>query len=74
MLWCPKRDIAASRPAVRVYRAMSEYVADNGLDPYCFGMTFDRIADLAGYASKSKAREALLLAADAASLCAWIPA
>lgn len=65
MIWCPKSDIGTRKPAVRVYRALSEYVIDNGLDPFCFGMTFDRIADLAGYAGKGKARDALLLAVDA---------
>jgi hypothetical protein len=64
MIRYPKNNIDAPRPAARVYRALCEYVTDNGLDARCFGMSFDRVADIAGYVSKGKAREALLRAVD----------
>lgn len=59
---CPKNKLDAPRGAVRVYQALWKYVLDYGLDPCCFGMSFERIADLTGYSGATKAREAVLKA------------
>jgi hypothetical protein len=59
---CPKNKLDAPKGAVRVYQALWKYVLDYALDPCCFGMSFERIADLADYSGATKAREAVLKA------------
>jgi hypothetical protein len=64
-IWLPKLSQDAPKPALRVYRALYEYVREVGLDWNCFGITYARIAELAEYAGKPKARDAVSLAIDA---------
>lgn len=53
------------RPAVRAYNALANWVLTVGLDAHCFGITYERAANLMGYADKADARAAILKAQDA---------
>lgn len=54
-IWYLKDKNDVPTGALRVCAALAEYVWQAGLDPHCFGMSYGRIADLSGYASKRMA-------------------
>lgn len=64
-IWLPKIDVPGPTAALRAYLALVEYVLENALDPNCFGITYDRIADLSGYACKGTTWKAVNAAIDA---------
>jgi hypothetical protein len=47
------------------YEALAGYVAENRLEPHALGITYGRIADLAGFPTKSVAQRAIIEAEDA---------
>lgn len=55
-------ELKVSPKAWRIYHSLATYVQARGLDPYCLGMDYARLADLAGYTDKSQAYRAAKLA------------
>jgi hypothetical protein len=50
-----QESLPAGGSALRVFRALAEYVLASGCDPHAFAMDYKRLADLAGYADKKNA-------------------
>lgn len=70
----PKIDgVNVASGARRVCESLAAYVVANSLNPRCFAMDYQRMADLSGYAKKPSAYRAVLQAEEAQLLCRLHP-